>query len=227
MEQNLPEYIAVTQQQAHDEVVASFANGDTNSGSDDNCNSDGSSDGNLTGAQDESHVGVVEALDHSTKTTLVKGEKKRKRGPAGPDDPTMVLKCKRMHADAALPKRATADAAGYDLCAVQEATVPARGQATVPIGIAVAIPQGYYGRVAPRSSLASKGIDVGAGVVDADYRGQVKVILFNHSDTPYVAHVGDHIAQLIIERIATPEAQWVDDLDDTDRGDGGFGSTGR
>lgn len=240
MEQISSKDIAVAQQQAHDEAAASLAIGGANNSSDGGSNrgttnssnggSDGSGDGNLAAAHEESHVrGAVEVLDDptATKATFVEGEKKRKRAHTSPDDRVMVLKCKRMHADAALPKRATADAAGYDLRAVQEVTVPARGQATIPIGIAVAIAQGHYGRVAPRSSLASKGIDVGAGVVDADYRGQVKVVLFNHSDTPYAAHAGDHIAQLIIERIATPEAQWADDLDDTVRGDGGFGSTGR
>lgn len=80
---------------------------------------------------------------------------------------------------------------------------------------------------APRSGLAWKhSIDVGAGVIDADYRGPVGVILFNHSDVDFEVKAGDRIAQLIIEKIVTPEVEEVDDLDATERGSGGFGSTG-
>ena len=81
--------------------------------------------------------------------------------------------------------------------------------------------------VAPRSGLAWKhSIDVGAGVIDADYRGSVGVILFNHSDVDFEVKLGDRIAQLIIEKIITPEVMEVEDLDCTERGVGGFGSTG-
>lgn len=81
--------------------------------------------------------------------------------------------------------------------------------------------------VAPRSGLAWKhSIDVGAGVIDADYRGPLGVILFNHSDVDFEVKVGDRIAQLIIEKIMTPDVLEVDDLDSTTRGTGGFGSTG-
>ncbi|KAE8796543.1 Deoxyuridine 5'-triphosphate nucleotidohydrolase [Hordeum vulgare] len=80
---------------------------------------------------------------------------------------------------------------------------------------------------APRSGLAWKhAIDVGAGVVDADYRGPVGVVLFNHSDADFAVKPGDRVAQLVLERIATPDVAEVDDLDATVRGDGGFGSTG-
>lgn len=85
----------------------------------------------------------------------------------------------------------------------------------------------FLGYVAPRSGLAWKhSIDVGAGVIDADYRGPVGVILFNHSDADFEVKVGDRIAQLIIEQIITPNVIEVDDLDSTERGAGGFGSTG-
>ena len=83
------------------------------------------------------------------------------------------------------------------------------------------------GRIAPRSGLAVKNfIDTGAGVIDADYRGPVKVLLFNHSEVDFAVKEGDRIAQLVIERIRTPEVVVVDDLEDSVRGAGGFGSTG-
>ena len=86
---------------------------------------------------------------------------------------------------------------------------------------------GLCGFVAPRSGLTWKhSIDVGAGVIDADYRGPVGVILFNHSDVDFEVKVGDRVAQMIIEKILTPEVAEVDDLDSTVRGAGGFGSTG-
>ena len=86
---------------------------------------------------------------------------------------------------------------------------------------------GLCGNVAPRSGLTWKhSIDVGAGVIDADYRGSVGVILFNHSDIDFEVRVGDRIAQLIIEKIMTPNVMEVEDLDATVRGEGGFGSTG-
>ena len=93
--------------------------------------------------------------------------------------------------------------------------------------LSIAIPKDTYARVAPRSGLAWKHfIDVGAGVVDYDYRGNVGVILFNHSDVDFEVKHGDRVAQLILERIAPPEVLEVEDLDDTARGAGGFGSTG-
>ncbi|AVK75409.1 dCTP deaminase [Pandoravirus quercus] len=176
-------------------------------------------------------------LDHATHdeasdtVPAVTGERKRPRPESTDDDdaggnPT-VFKCKRMHDDAKLPRRGTSGAAGYDLWAIETTTVPARGRAQVPIGLSIAIPAGYYGRVAPRSSMARDGIDVGAGVLDADYRGEVGVMLFNHTDADYVIDGGARIAQLLIEKIAHPEPVWVDSLDDTERGTGGFGSTGR
>lgn len=97
----------------------------------------------------------------------------------------------------------------------------------VDTDISIAVPAGTYGRVAPRSGLASKhSIDTGAGVIDADYRGPVKVLLFNLSDVDFKIAVGERIAQLIIERILTPEVMVVAELEETVRGAGGFGSTG-
>lgn len=93
--------------------------------------------------------------------------------------------------------------------------------------IQVQVPEGSYGRVAPRSGLAVKNfIDVGAGVVDEDYRGNLGVVLFNHSDLDFEVKKGDRIAQFICERIFYPELEEVKSLTDTERGAGGFGSTG-
>lgn len=93
--------------------------------------------------------------------------------------------------------------------------------------IQIEVPFGTYGRVAPRSGLAWKNfIDVGAGVIDQDYRGNVGVILFNHSDVDFDVKKGDRIAQLICERIIYPKVVQADSLTETQRGEGGFGSTG-
>ncbi|KAI4307747.1 hypothetical protein L6164_030899 [Bauhinia variegata] len=138
-----------------------------------------------------------------------------------------LLKVKKLSEKAVLPSRASALSAGHDLSSAVETVVPARGKALVPTDLSISIPEGTYARIAPRSGLAWKhSIDVGAGVIDADYRGPVGVILFNYSDADFDVKVGDRIAQLIIERIMTPEVVEVEDLDSTGRGEGGFGSTG-
>ncbi|KAH6785585.1 hypothetical protein C2S51_038040 [Perilla frutescens var. frutescens] len=142
-------------------------------------------------------------------------------------DDAPFMRVKRLSEKAVLPSRASPLSAGYDLSSAAETKVPARGKALVPTDLAIAVPQGTYARIAPRSGLAWKhSIDVGAGVVDADYRGPVGVILFNHSDVDFQVKAGDRIAQLIIEKIVTPEVTEADDLDSTARGCGGFGSTG-
>ncbi|KAF2076927.1 hypothetical protein CYY_001765 [Polysphondylium violaceum] len=138
----------------------------------------------------------------------------------------MVLKVKKLSEKATIPVRASKGAAGYDLSAAADCVVPARGKALIMTDLQVAVPEGTYGRVAPRSGLAwKKFIDTGAGVIDSDYRGNLGVILFNHSDEDFPVVVGDRIAQLILERIVTPEVMEVSSLDDTERGEGGFGST--
>ncbi|CAI5479582.1 unnamed protein product [Closterium sp. Yama58-4] len=142
-------------------------------------------------------------------------------------DPELSLRVKKLSETAVLPKRGSASAAGYDLSSAHDITVPARGQALVKTDLAIAIPLGTYARVAPRSGLALKhSINVGGGVVDYDYRGNVGVILFNHSDKDFPVKVGDRVAQLILERIVTPDVVEVEELDETTRGAGGFGSTG-
>ncbi|XP_073127023.1 deoxyuridine 5'-triphosphate nucleotidohydrolase [Henckelia pumila] len=140
---------------------------------------------------------------------------------------TSFLKVKKLSEKAVLPSRGSSLSAGYDLSSAADVKVPARGKAMIPTDLSIAIPEGTYARIAPRSGLTWKNsIDVGAGVIDADYRGPVGVILFNHSDVDFEVKIGDRIAQLIIEKIMTPEVAEVDDLDSTVRGFGGFGSTG-
>ena len=137
------------------------------------------------------------------------------------------LQVKKLVDNARLPVMGSKFAAGYDLCAVHEAVVPARGKACIGTGLAFGIPIGNYGRIAPRSGLAAKNsIHVGAGVIDADYRGEVKVLLFNLSDTDFAVAEGDRIAQMIIEKYTPTILCEVETLDETVRGDGGFGSTG-
>ena len=98
----------------------------------------------------------------------------------------------------------------------------------MPTGLAVEIPPGFYGRVAPRSGWAAKhGIDTLAGIIDADYRGEILVLLINLSHEPFSARSGERIAQLIIERAAMCSYVWAEALGETERGAGGFGSTGR
>ncbi|XP_020263074.1 deoxyuridine 5'-triphosphate nucleotidohydrolase-like [Asparagus officinalis] len=138
-----------------------------------------------------------------------------------------LLKIKKLSENAILPSRASPLSAGYDLSSAVATKVPARGKALVPTDLSISIPEGTYARVAPRSGLAWKhSIDVGAGVIDADYRGPLGVILFNFSDVDFEVKAGDRIAQFIIERIMTPDVVEVEDLDSTARGAGGFGSTG-
>lgn len=139
----------------------------------------------------------------------------------------MLLKVKKLSENASIPFRASDKAAGYDLVSAYDYKIPANGKELVKTDIAVAIPEGHYGRVAPRSSLAWKShIDVGAGVIDGDYRGNVGVILFNLSKQDFEVKKGDRVAQLIIEKISTPKVEEVEDLDATERSEGGFGSTG-
>ncbi|KAL2813626.1 dUTP diphosphatase [Aspergillus cavernicola] len=141
--------------------------------------------------------------------------------------PIPPLFVKKLTPSARAPTRGSAFAAGYDLYSAKEIVIPAKGKALVDTGLAIAVPEGTYGRVAPRSGLASKHfIDTGAGVIDADYRGEVKVLLFNFSDVDFTIKEGDRVAQLVLERIYTPEVLVVEELAESVRGAGGFGSTG-
>jgi dUTP pyrophosphatase len=129
-----------------------------------------------------------------------------------------------------LPAYATAHAAGMDVVAAEDVTIPPGGRHAVPTGFAVAIPEGYEVQVRPRSGLALKhGITClnTPGTIDADYRGEVKVILANLGDAPFEVKRGERIAQLVPAAVTQARFAEVADLDDTARGQGGFGSTGR
>ena len=137
-----------------------------------------------------------------------------------------VLRFKQLDPRAVLPRRGSALAAGLDVCSIEDVELQPKQRATVRTGLAVAIPPGFYGRVAPRSGLAAKnGLDVLAGVIDSDYRGEIGCVLYNTGDEIITLPAGSKICQLIVEQIITPEAAWVNDLDSTARGAGGFGST--
>jgi len=137
------------------------------------------------------------------------------------------MRVQRTSPSASMPVRGSSAAAGFDLAAAEANIVKAGGKAIVKTGLSIAIPEGTYARIAPRSGLAAKKmIQVGAGVVDYDYRGEVGVVLFNHGPEDFEIQVGDRVAQLILEKVAMSPAVEVEALDDTERGAGGFGSTG-
>eukprot|EP01028_Stygiella_incarcerata_P000311 TRINITY_DN10346_c0_g1_i1.p1 TRINITY_DN10346_c0_g1~~TRINITY_DN10346_c0_g1_i1.p1 ORF type:complete len:359 (-),score=109.36 TRINITY_DN10346_c0_g1_i1:374-1450(-) len=138
-----------------------------------------------------------------------------------------ALKIKKLSEHAVIPSRQTPGAAGYDLHSAVEMTIPPRSSAVVPLDLVMEIPSMLYGRIAGRSGLATKhSIDVGAGVIDSDYRGPVGVVLFNHSDKPFLVEHRARIAQLILEFAARPNVVEVEDITETQRGEGGFGHTG-
>src|SRR5687767_12317937 len=137
------------------------------------------------------------------------------------------VRFKQLDPKAVLPRRGSTLAAGLDLCSIEDVDLQPKQRATVRTGLAVAIPPRFYGRVAPRSGLAAKnGLDVLAGVIDSDYRGEICCVLYNTGDESITLPAGGKICQLVVEQIITPEAAWVNDLDETARGAGGFGSTG-
>jgi len=135
--------------------------------------------------------------------------------------------CVKLLSDhAILPVRASRNAAGFDLFSAEDKVIGAQCHDMVKTDIAIMLPKGTYGRVAPRSGLAKKKfIDVGAGVIDYDYRGNVGIIIFNHFKEEFVIKKGDRIAQLIIEKISMPILVNVKELNETERGDGAYGST--
>ncbi|KAL7080606.1 hypothetical protein ACQ4LE_000344 [Meloidogyne hapla] len=147
--------------------------------------------------------------------------------PRSPPEEEHQLSYKKIKKEALAPVFGSKNAAGADLHSAEDCFVPAKGKYLVSTGIQIAMPDGYYGRIAPRSGLASKNfIDVGAGVIDTDYRGEIRVLLFIFSDVDFKIFIGDRIAQLICTPFIKPALVEVTNLDSTDRGDNGFGSTG-
>ena len=137
------------------------------------------------------------------------------------------LRVKRLSDDATLPTRGSSGAVGYDLACTQDFVLDTQSHTLVSTGLGFQLPNGVYGRVAPRSGLTVKhGIHIGAGVIDPDYMGEVKVAMFNLGLKPIEFKKGDRIAQLILERCEVPDVLEVDILVPTLRGDSGFGSTG-
>ncbi|RJQ75569.1 MAG: dUTP diphosphatase [Desulfobacteraceae bacterium] len=150
------------------------------------------------------------------------------------DAPIICLK--RLHPerdqDVALPRYMTAHAAGMDLCAAvaAEMTVEPGRIALVPTGFAISLPLGYEAQIRPRSGLAIRhGITVvnAPGTIDCDYRGEVKVGLINLSDQRYTIRRGERIAQMVIQQVCRAQVRVVEELDETERKEGGFGSTGK
>jgi dUTP pyrophosphatase len=140
------------------------------------------------------------------------------------------LAVQRLHPAAVLPTRAHASDAGFDLHAVEEVTLGPGERATVPTGIAIALPEGHAGLVLPRSGLAARhGIALvnAPGLIDEGYRGELRVLLLNTDRAePFEISPGDRIAQLVLVRVSLTDAVEVEALDATERGDGGFGSSG-
>lgn len=140
-----------------------------------------------------------------------------------------MLKYVLMSPDAKPPSRATERAAGIDLFSAESITIPSKERRVVSTDLCLDIPPNCYGRIAPRSGLAVKyGIDIGAGVIDEDYTGIIKVVVFNFGDEQYTIDIGDRIAQLICERIFIPRLYEGKNISkESERGTKGFGSTGQ
>ena len=145
----------------------------------------------------------------------------------------MEIKIKKLRDNAILPSRGSAAAAGYDLYACtsdSEVTIPPHATVKIGTGLAIAVPEGYFGAIFARSGLAAKeGLRPAncVGVADSDYRGEYIVALHNDTDLPKTVKCGERIAQLVIMPYLSVEFDEVDELDETDRGAGGFGSTGK
>lgn len=138
------------------------------------------------------------------------------------------VKIKLLSEDAVFPTKATAGSAGHDLRCIESFNLPSRERKKIHTGISIEIPAEHYGRIAPKSGLALKdGIQILGGVIDSDYRGEIMVILYNSSEINRFFEKHDMIAQIIIERINTSNFVLDDQLGMTQRGEGGFGSTGK
>ena len=143
---------------------------------------------------------------------------------------TDTLDVTLIHPDAVLPARSRAGDAGYDLRSVERVTIPPEGTRLIPTGVAIALPEGVAGLVTPRSGLALEhGLTLlnAPGLIDPNYRGEIKVILHNTAEHRYTVEIGDRVAQLLLTPYWAPDLQVVDQLEATERGASGFGSSGR
>lgn len=139
----------------------------------------------------------------------------------------MKLLIKKLVPGATMPTRASPGSVGYDLYSTETMRIKSRERGIVSTGIAATIPMGVYGRIAPRSGLTVRhGIQTGAGVIDPDFTGELKVILFNHGTETFEIKQGDRVAQLILEKCETPLIEEVQEMKETQRGTRGFGSSG-
>lgn len=139
-----------------------------------------------------------------------------------------VLNVKKLHENATVPTKANGSDAGYDLYALEGAIIDKHCHKLIKTGIAMEIPDGYVGLIWPRSGLAYKyGLDVFAGVIDSSYRGDIGVILYNSQYSNYNLEKGDRIAQILFQKVEDFDLNLVENLDDTKRGTGGFGSSGK
>ena len=142
----------------------------------------------------------------------------------------MQIKIKKIDSSAVIPKYQTSQAAGFDLHALGGYTIEAGERALVGTGLAMALDEGYELQIRPRSGLAYKnGVTVlnTPGTIDSDYRGEIKVLLMNHSDEVFKVEAGERVAQAVLKAVIQADIITVDELDDTERGAGGFGSTGK
>ncbi len=139
----------------------------------------------------------------------------------------MELKVRRINKDARLPRYGHPGDAGLDLFSVVEAVLKPGKALAVPTGIQTAIPSGFVGLIWDKSGISLSGVHRLAGVVDAGYRGEIKVVMINLSGSDFVVSKGMKIAQMLIQPVVGVTVNETDDLDDTERGEGGFGSTGR
>jgi dUTP pyrophosphatase len=138
----------------------------------------------------------------------------------------MKLKVKRIHKEAKLPVYGLQGDAGMDLFSVEDIVLEKGKAIPVPTGIQVAVPGGHVGLIWDKSGISLKGVHRLAGVIDSGYRGEIKVVMINLGEEPFVINKGRKIAQMLIQPVLSVEIEETGDLGDTTRGDGGFGSTG-
>ena len=165
--------------------------------------------------------------DEKAREQMLRESQNRHRAPF-PTWNGPVLNVKKLDEDSVVPTKANGSDAGYDLYASHGTILQKHVHKLIKTGISMAIPDGYVGLIWPRSGMAYKyGIDVFAGVIDSSYRGEIGVVLYNSQYSNYSIEKGDRIAQILFQRIENFDLNLVENLDDTNRGTGGFGSSGK